>query len=165
MSEQATLLQEFYWDLILWDGEIIKIQPDNVANVQHKIDNKLDVKMLSRTVIYKNIKDFVQSGEVYVDRKLLASSDQLQDEAARAFGEPIITESGGVKAKWVKRTIPRREWTKYYSGIPSYKLLNDNDNYVDIAFVLPVHQIDQSRVQVVTGMELALLEKQNSSQY
>lgn len=158
MSEQLQLEQEFFWHLILWDGEVVKIKPDNAANVQHKIDNKLDVKMLTRTIIYKNVKDFVQSGEVYIDQKLLASSEQLQDDAARAFGLPEITESGGVKARWVKKTIPRREWTKYYAAIPSYKLLNDNDSYVDIAFVLATCDIDPSRVSVVTGHELAYLE-------
>lgn len=162
MSEQLSIEQEFYWHLMLWDGEIVKIKPANAENVQHKIDNKLDVKMLTRTIIYKNIKDFVQSGELYIDQKLLSSSDQLQDEAARAFGEPIYTASGGVKARWVKKTVPRREWTKYYGAIPSYKLLNDNDNYVDIAFVLATCDIDPNKVTVVTGAELAILDRFNS---
>lgn len=158
--------QQFYWHLLLWDGEIIKVKPQNAANIQHKIDNKIDVKTPNRTIIYKNIKDFVESGEFYSDQKQLSSSEQLQDEAARAFGEPIYTEHKangityrGVKAAWVKKSVPRREWTKHYMHIPSYKMLNDNDNHVEIAFVLATCDIDPNRVQRVTGMELARLER------
>ena len=141
---------ENYWHLILWDGEIIKIKPDNVANVQHKIDNKLDVKMMTRTVIYKNIKDFVESAETYTDHKL------LEAEAFSAFGEPKITKDG-IATRWVKKNVPRREWTKYYSVSPGYRMLEDNDNYITIAFLLPLHEIDTKRVEMVTGMQLAKL--------
>lgn len=151
--------QQFYWHLLLWDGEIIKVKPQNAANIQHKIDNKIDVKTPNRTIIYKNIKDFVESGEFYSDQKQLSSSEQLQDEAARAFGEPIFTKDGSIKAAWVKKSVPRREWTKHYMHIPSYKMLNDNDNHVEIAFVLAVHDIDPHKVTRVTGAELARLER------
>lgn len=144
--------QQFYWHLTLWDGEIVQVKPQNVENIKERIKNQRDVVTPNRVIAYKNIKDFVESGEMYTDRKLL-------EDGIRAFGQPEFNADGSVIAKWVKKTIPRREWTKHYMHIPAYKMLNDKDSHIEIAFRLATCDIDPQKVQTVTGHELARLQR------
>lgn len=145
-----------YWHIELYSGEIIKVKPDP-AKIQH-IQNLIAkqegaITTPTRSIIVKDIKDFRVSDEMYTDQKLL-------EGAAQAFKEPVYVtykENGieytAVKARYVKRSVPRRKWESYYSKISSYKLLSENDSYVMMTFVVPVHSIDHTKVQELTPEE------------
>lgn len=147
---------DLYWHIELYSGEIIKVKPDP-AKIQH-IQNLIAkqegaITTPTRSIIVKDIKDFRVSDEMYTDQKLL-------EGAAQAFKEPVYTtieENGrtyeAVKARYVKKSVPRRKWESYYSKMSSYRLLSENDNYVMMAFVLPIHSIDHTKVQELTSEE------------
>jgi hypothetical protein len=165
---------QFYWHLILKDdfgkdGEIIKVKPDpeNVKRIQDMIaKNEGAITTPTRSIPINRVKEFRLSDERYSDQKLLEGT-------AQAFGEPIYTETvverngekytyHGVAAKWVKKSVPRRRWDTYYRFMSGHKKLEDNDSYVTMAFVLPVHSIDYAEVQDVTGEEYLKLSREPS---
>jgi hypothetical protein len=158
---------QLYWHIELYSGEIIKVKPDP-AKIQH-IQNLIAkqegaITTPTRSIIVKDIKDFRESDQMYTDQKLL-------EGASQAFKEPIYVPgkklsftkpdgtpgeyqySDAIAARWVKKSVPRRKWEGYYSKIPSYRLLSENDNYVMMTFVVPLHQIDHTQVQELTPAE------------
>lgn len=148
---------DLYWHIELYSGEIIKVKPDpaKIKHIQNLISKQEGaITTPTRSIIVKDIKDFRVSDEMYTDQKLL-------EGASQAFKEPILTETPGpngmvyvgVKARYVKKSVPRRKWESYYSKMSSYRLLSENDNYVMMAFVLPVHSIDHTKVQELTPEE------------
>lgn len=140
--------QEYYWHLELYSGEIIKVKPvqNTIKTIQLKIGKQEGaITSKTRSIPTKDVKDFRVSDEPYIDQELLESGLQ-------AFDEPLVIE-GSIAARWVKKTVPLRRWDQYYRQIPAYRLLEQNDNYATIAFLMPVHEIDNTRVHPVTAVE------------
>lgn len=144
---------QYYWHIELYSGEIIRVKPDMVKFVQNKI-NQGDgsIPTPTRSIIVKDIRDFRMSDELYTDQKFI-------EGAATAFNEPQLNEEGAVLCRWVKKSVPRRQWDNYYKNIPSYKLLASDDSYVTIGFKLPLHQLDYQKVVACEPLEVAALER------
>lgn len=169
---QQTLIKEYYWDLVKWDGEVIPVRPAMVDTIKKKLATGEGFIMTkTRSIAVKDIKDFVQTDRVYTEQKLL-------EAGARAFNEPIIVDQGSltwqtdgpphgksrsatvhyeaVQARWVKKVVTRRRWDNYYSA-GSYKKLSEEENQVVVAFKLPVHEIDPQLVEECTPSEISRL--------
>lgn len=128
-------MNSFYWNLVMWDGETVKVQPKNAKLIQDKIaTGEGAITTPTRSIPIKNIKDFVETSERYIDQKLI-------EAGAKAFNYPII-ENDSVMIQWVKKSMPRREYNKHYAYIPAYRKISEQDNYVIIAWKQPVHQIN-----------------------
>lgn len=156
------------WEIKLWDGGIIPVKPENVGYVQSTLkrgDGFIQTSTMSINI--KDIKEFSESDKVIQNQRLL-------EDGARAFKEPIYVSMGkvrydtshkaekphiveieytGIKGAWVKKSISRKSWDSYYSKISGYRLLDENDTHVIIAFVLSTVDIDYDRVQSVTPDE------------
>lgn len=138
-----------YWHIELYSGEIIKVKPnaDNIKFIQEKLAKQEGaITTATRSIVVKDIKDFRLSEEPFIDRK------QLADGVAHAFNEPVMTKDG-IKSRLVKKTVPRRKWESHYRFIPSYRFHSETDHSVTMTFRLPVHLIDQDRVQIVNSQE------------
>lgn len=145
---------EYYWEIELWDKEIIKVKPDaeKIKYIQEllaKGEGMLTTP--TRSISVKNIKDFHVSDEVYTDQKLL-------EGASQAFNEPIETPEG-IESRMVKKSVPRRRYDTHFRHISAYRVLEEGDNSVVLAFKLPTHQIDHTRVQELSPTEEFRLAK------
>lgn len=138
---------QYYWDLKLKDGRVFPIPPKAVELIKRKIAEKKPIITTEFTVPFSEVKGFDKTS-----RKLRDESTKLLEESAQAFGFPIITEEGAVKARYVKKEVTSHEWSTYYSK-GSYKNLLSENGMVWIAFTLPVHQIDPSRHSYLTPDE------------
>lgn len=143
----------FYWNLILWDGETIKVKPENAELVQNKLSSGEGfIKTKTRSIAVKGVKDFVESSERFIDQKLLEGS-------AQAFDYAVLNPDGSVVYRWVKKSVTRREYTKYYAPTPAYKKIGENSNYVIVSWKQPVHLIDNQRMEELTQDEELRLAK------
>lgn len=132
-----------YWEIVLWDDEVIPVKPDNVEFVQKKIatgEGAINTK--ERSITVKNIKDFRETSKLYTDQKLI-------EGAAQAFNQPIV-ENGNIVGKWVKKTVTKREYDKYYLAIPAYKKVGGSESRITIAWRQPVHLINYEVVDDLT---------------
>lgn len=140
-----------YWLLERWDGETIKVKPENAPQVQSLITKGEGfIRTKTRTINVKDIKSFDESDIPYSDQKLL-------EDASRAFNSVLISKIDNeelIQAKWVKKTIPNKRWEAYYVRQPSYKFLYENESGVTMAFVIPTHAINPNRVTEMTTQEL-----------
>lgn len=145
-----------YWHLELYSGEIIKIKPnpENIKLIQEMIRKQEGaVTTPTRSIIIKDVRDFRLSDEVYVDE-----NQKLLEGTAQAFDEPVYLKDGSVVARWMKKSVPKRRWDTHYRFITGYKFLGENDNYVSIAFRVPIHLINYSAVSELSGSELIQLD-------
>lgn len=149
---------QYYWELVLRDGTQIEVPPTAVQVIQRRMGNKEAINLRTRSVPYSEIKDFRQTDKSY-------GAVPLIDEAARAFKEPIYTETEehgikyvGVKATWVKRRVTQERWQNYYSKQMNRKL-SEEGGMVLMAYVLPIHSIDLNEVQYCTPEEIAKLDR------
>lgn len=139
-----------YWELITYDDEHIKVKPENVEFVQNKLSSGEGfIRTPDRSINVKMIKDFIETSKVYSDQKLL-------EEAHTAFKEPLYTEDGAVVARYVKKTVSAREFTKYYSHFPAYRRLETHDNSVTIAWRVPVDLITDDMEELTPDDERRL---------
>lgn len=146
---------QYYWHIELYSGEIIKVRPKvpTIKLIQDAIAKQEGaITTQTRSIVVKDIKDFRLSDELYTTQKLL-------EGAAQAFQSPLRTGDDSIKARWVKKQVPRRRWDTHYRHIPSYHLLEEGESYTTIGYKLPVHQINYKTVQDCDVMEIAVLEK------
>lgn len=142
----GTVADDYYWDLTLKDGTVVHIPPNGVDVVQRKMQAREPVRTSTSTIPFSEIKGFEKSSRRKVDTTLL-------EEVAQAFHEPMYTEEGAIKARWVKKDVTRGEYERQYAKSPSYKYLASEEGLVTIAFVLAVHQINLQKVSYCTPEE------------
>lgn len=146
-----TDLPLYYWILEKWDGEKVKVKPSSANEVQNIITSGTGfIRTATRTINVKDVKSFDQSDIPYSDQKLLES-------ASRAFNSELYTEIDGetfIQAKWVKKFVPNKQWENYYKKHPHYHFLEESDQGVMVAFIVPTHQIDHQRVTELTAWEV-----------
>ena len=129
---------EHYWHLVTWKDEIIKVRPENVKLIQDKLNTAEGyITTPTRSISVKDIKDFIESDEIYTDQKLI-------EEGSKAFGIPVIDENGSIVVRHVKKSVPRREYIRFYSHNAAYRKLEENDNHVVIVWRQPVHMINSN---------------------
>lgn len=146
----------YYWRLTTKDGRSVLIPPSAVAVVRRRLEARETINTTSITVPFSEVKSFEKTA------RKDAPNVTLLEEAARAFGDPIITHDDDgremVKARWVKKQVTPGEWGSYYSK-GSYRRLDEEDGFVWVAFVVPVHQINTERVSYCTDEEVRKLTK------
>lgn len=142
-----------YWILETWEKEIIYIGPKGAEQVKQRFLEGRDVDLGNRIIIYKNIKDFRESDRVWSDRKELSTGSSEDIHAL-----PSYTKDGSIVCQWVSKVVPRREWNTYYAPT-GYKMLNQTEGQVLIAFRLPIHMIPTT-VNICNTDEIYQLEKQ-----
>ena len=140
---------EYYWDLTLQDGTVIPIPPVGVPVVNRKMVVREPIKTTTMTIPFSDIKSFRQSSKRFSNLPLL-------DQAAIAFGEPVFNEDGAVKVRWVKKQVTQMEYNKYYAK-GSYQKLGNEEGMVTVAFRLPLHKINLTKVQHCTNEEVKTL--------
>lgn len=142
---------EYYWQLKLRDGTVYDIPPKAVEVVNKRMANRDAINLRTATIPYAQIESFEQTGKKHTDNKLL-------EEASRAFNEPIL-EGEDIRVKWVKSSVSRAKWDKHYSNIPGYRLLSSEGGMLEMAFKLPVHQINPLVTPVCTVDEVNIAMK------
>lgn len=144
---------QFYWDLTLKDGRVVPIPPNAVATVRRKMTAKDPISTTDGVIPFSEIKGFDRTSRRKIEVPLL-------EEAAAAFNEPLFNDDKEVKARWVKKEVTALEYARFYGPSPGYRRLGtDPSGLVWVAFVLPVHKIDQSRVSICTPGEIKELTK------
>lgn len=135
-----------YWQIELWSKEKIDVKPENVQYVQKALQ-KGDgfIITATRSINIKDIKDFSESDKPYRDQKLI-------EDSAIAFREPLY-EGNSVKGRYMKIHISKRAWDREKSHIPGYRLLENQDNYVSAAILVPIHQINRDTMFDLTPDE------------
>lgn len=151
---------DYYWELSLKDGTKIQIPPKYVQGIRTKLKNREPIDTTRRTILYAEVDSFEQT------LKTELGEQKLLEEAAQAFGEPLIrdrefadgTKDEAVSVKWVKKQVTQRDWDKYYSKGPGYQKLSWDAGIIVVAFRMPTHQINDE-VQVCSDEELTKLTK------
>jgi hypothetical protein len=144
-------MDEYYWELILKDGEVIEVSPRSVPVIQQRMSNRDVVRFRTRSIPFSEIKDFRQTTKPFGVNLLV--------EAAQAFHEPQLNEDGSIVARWVKKKVTVREYQKHYNAIPAYRNLGSEGNMVVVAFRKPVHEINIHLTPYCTSDEVQLLTK------
>jgi hypothetical protein len=140
----------YYWTLKLKDETEIRIPPHQVEVVKKQIRSRGTISTKLREILFSEVESFQASEERY------SPNQSMINAVSQAFNEPIYTEDGSIEAHWVKKPVPRQKWDKFYA--PSgYKMLEESGASIMIAFVVPTHLIDTSRVQYCTKEELEKL--------
>lgn len=127
----------FYWELITKDDSVYEIPPQAVDVVKKRMNNHDPINLSSATIPFSEIKAFRASEKPFTTTPLL-------EAASQAFNEPMLNDDGSIVGKWVKKTVPNRLYTKHHAHVPSYKFLNNDGGMTEIAFFLPVHEINHT---------------------
>lgn len=144
-----------YWHIELYSGEIIKVKPNEskVKYIQDLIAKQEGaITTPTRSIVIKDIKDFRLSDEHYSDQKLI-------EDASKAFNEPVLNKDNSIQGRWIKKSVPRRKWDTHYRFIPAYRLLEEGDSFIQVAFMLPVHEIDHQKHEELSQDEERRLSK------
>lgn len=147
---------EFYWELIQFDGERIEIAPQYVEQIKRKMANNEPIQTTTAMIPANQVKKFQVTDKMFTSQPLL-------EAAAQAFKEPVITEKNGeelIESRWVKKTVTKDRWGRYYSQSPGYKFLNDDSGMAVIAFRLAIHDIDSGKTPYCTEDEVRVLTKE-----
>lgn len=126
---------DYYWNLNLKDGRVLPIPPTAISVVQRRMDAHDPIHTSQESIPYSEIAGFEKSSRRFTDTKLLV-------ETAQAFDEPVITDDGAVKARWVKKHVTRKEYDTTYRKSIVYRMLAETEGMVAVAFVLPVHKFN-----------------------
>lgn len=149
----------FYWELVQRDGTKLMIPPKFVKYVQDKMAAKEPIRTSTSIVPFSEIQAFRQSSKRERDERLI-------EDVAQAFGDPIITKrefpdgtaDEAVATKWVKKEVSQNEWERYYSG-NGYRKLDSEQGVVMVAFRVPTHLVDTSKVEYCTSEEIVNLTR------
>ena len=138
-----------YWELKTKDGASIQIPPSAVDIVKRRWDAGQPIHTTALTVSPRDIVSFEKSTKIW-------SEVPLVEAAAQAFHEPIVSENG-IVARWVKKDVTQGEFNQFYSKNPAYRKLKNDAGLVVVAFKLPVHLCDESKVQYCTNDDIMSL--------
>jgi hypothetical protein len=131
---------EYYWELLQFDGTVTQIPPNAVDTIKRRWDAGEPIHLSIGSIPANQIKAFRLTDKLY-------NSQPLIEEVAQAFKEPLLSEDGSIKARWVKKHVTNEKWNKHYSAIHSYRHLGAENGMTIIAFKVPTHLIDYSMVQ------------------
>ena len=144
----------YFWELIFRDGEAVEVKPEHVKELKRQLKEQKHLITKDWTRNVSDVKSFNKTSRPTI-RQL--SEPGLEEDAARAFGEPILqtsVENGieytSVVCKWVKRSITKHEWNKTYRHRAGHFML-DSDY---VAFMQPVHTLDPNTMTELSKEEL-----------
>lgn len=146
---------QYFWELTYGDyknPKTVMIPPDAVAVVKRRWDANQPIHTSAGSIPAREIRGFEMSAQPYSDQRLLES-------AAQAFREPEFNPDGSMVVEWVKKVIPQPVYQKRYDGIPAYRVLSNVGGLVTMAFRLPIHQIDITKVEYCSVEETTMLTK------
>lgn len=153
---------DYYWKLVLWDGEEIRVKPQAVDAVKAKLaTGSGHIITTSRTFAVKDIRSFEQTAEKYNNGVKVISDPQIRKEALSAFDTGPDNDKP-IPAQAVKKMVSRKEYQSFYSKSPGYVLLGDNGSSVEVGFIVPSHLIDPSRVTVCNEKESSIVLTRNA---
>jgi hypothetical protein len=138
-----------YWALKTRDGITINIPPKAVEVVKRRWDSGQPIHTSTQTIPANQIVSFEKTARTKTDIPLI-------EAAAAAFNQPIITEAG-VASRWVKKDVSQGEFSQFYSKNPSYRKLSGDGGLVVVAFKLPVHLFDSSKLQYCSDIDIKQL--------
>lgn len=141
--------EDYYWDLTLKDGRVVPIPPPGVPVVARKMQAREPIRTTNGVIPFSEIKGFDKTSRRF-------SSLPLLEQAAIAFNEPVFSEDGAIKVRWVKKQVTPSEYAKYYAK-GGYQRLYDDEGMVWVAFVLPAHKVDLHKVQYCTDNDIKSL--------
>ena len=145
---------ETYWDLTMKDGTVIPVKPQHVLEIKRQMRESKHLITSDWTKNVSDIKSFEKTSRLVRPLNALqGGAEDLEEGAAKAFHTPVY-DNEAVRAKWVKRQVSRREWIATYSKIPAYRELDGGGSFVIMAYRLPVHLIDDTKVSYLTNMEI-----------
>lgn len=142
-------MNEFYWELVQFDGTTLDVPPDLVAQVKSRMEQKLVINTSSMVIPANQVKYFRKTSKPFNPQPLL-------EDVSRAFKTPLLNEDGSIQYKWIKRLLTSREWAKL--GSPAYRRLPDENGMVVVAFKQPTHQIDLQKTIELTEDEISKLQ-------
>lgn len=142
---------DYYWEIIQFDGTRTEIPPEAVPVVKRRWENGQPIHTTNESIPANQIKTFRKTAKPYGQQPLL-------EAVAAAFDDPVITEDGSIKARWVKKTVSQAEWKKL-GGTGAYRKLADDGGLIVVGFMLPVHQIDLQIVDYCTEQEIQQLTR------
>lgn len=141
-----------YWTISLWNKEEIQVRPDNVDYIKQKLkEGEGHIVTKTRTIAVKDIRVFEESDKPVIKVANLVESG-LKEQAAQAFNEPMLSETGAVLCRAVKKRVTRRKFDTHYSQI-GYTSLDEDDSHVWAAWWQPIHQIDETHMTVCSEAE------------
>lgn len=149
-------MEKYYWNLTLKDGQVIPIPPKGVPIVQKKMELREVIKTPRHRIPFSEIKSFEQSAKVY-------EGIPLEEEAAKAFNEPMLTSNDegveSIKARWVKKRVTQGEYNNHYSKGQGYTYLSNEDGFVWVAFTVAAHQVDTTKVEYCNSDDVKKLTR------
>lgn len=144
----------YWWQLEFKDGDKIDIRPEYVPAIKKQLKEQAFITTRDWSRSVSTVKSLVKTSRPVSAGELSAP---LEEEAAKAFKEPIIEqrEWQGRKydviiCKWVKMPITPREWTTVYSKRAGFHLLDREW----VAFMQPIHTIDDNKHTELTTEEM-----------
>lgn len=143
---------EYYWELITKDDSRYEIPPQAVEVVKRRMDNHDPINLSTASIPYSEIKHFRITSKSYGQQPLL-------EAAAQAFNDPMYNDDGSLIGKWVKKQVPNRVYAKTYAGTPAYRVLDTESGMTTVAFFLPVHLIDTSKLDYCNEEEIRNLTR------
>lgn len=149
---------EYYWELVYRDPKdfkqvrTVQIPPASVPSVRKHWDNGEPVHLNTGSIGANQIISFEKTNKPFGNQKLL-------DEVAQAFNEPQYNQDGTIIVRWVRKEVTQDQWNRHFSPIGAYKYLGEGSGMTTIAFRLPVHSIDTTKVQYCTEAEVTALER------
>ena len=149
---------QFYWELELFDGSKIEVDPQYVKSIQSKMDKNQPIHTSrSGSIPAHQVKSFRPTDKVVGQTKMIGEA------TAEAFNEPILNEAGdSVMCKWVKKAVTHRNWENHYSKI-GYTRLDDENGMAVIAIFKPIHQIDTNVTPYCSSEQVEMLEKRRTN--
>lgn len=150
---------EYYWELTYRDPTDFKtirkvqIPPASAPNIRKRWDNGEPIHLNTGSIPANQIVGFEKTSKMF-------STQRLLDEVAQAFNEPQYNaDDGSMIVRWVKKEVTQDQWNRHFSPIGAYKYLGEGSGMTTIAFRLPVHIIDTTKVEYCTEEEIKRLEK------
>jgi len=144
-------MSEYYWELITKDGTCIEIPPSGIDVVKKRMGNHDPINTRTQVIPYAQIEHFRITSKPY-------SAQNLLEEVAQAFNDPIHNEDGSIVCRWVKKEVTQDRWNKYYSPL-GYKRIGGEGGITTVAMRLPVHLIDTNETPYCSDEEVHKLTR------
>lgn len=141
---------DYYWILEQRDGTKNYIPPEAVPIVKRRWENKLPINLDVGSIAPSQIVKFEKSDRPFTDQQLL-------EDVAQAFKEPIYNDDDSIQTTWVKTNVTRAKWDKHFSSIPGYRKLGDTGGLITIAFRVATHEVNRETTTPCTNDEIERL--------